>query len=262
MKFSICLLALLYWSESIVVAQEFGNQPASQANVLDTVEIDLGDRSIFYNRIEQPILKPQKVEAETPQPPPVVQLTAEEEAELRRHESLRFESLFLSVTAYPGKGSVVQWWNENGQQSALSSIDFNHLQHISDFEWNGVYYSTLFFVDSWSPYFTEDDGTNPTTEPIPPFPQTENGSSTFIAVVISEMTQPSAQEVASLEALHAFYDANRIKLIKQSQEMEAARLGQEQWLEANPPIPKDTFVNYFLIKKPSSATSMEPAPLE
>ena len=72
-------------------------QEVRQFRVLDSQEVDLGDRSIIFNRVETPILKPQPVPLATPAPTPAPIPSAEEEEaieEMRR----RFPNLVGTLT--------------------------------------------------------------------------------------------------------------------------------------------------------------------
>ena len=46
-------------------------------------------------------------------------------------------------------------------------------------------------------------------------------------------------------AIHRYYDANRPKLMEDYQTREAMRAEQEKSVKANPPVPKDTVINFW-----------------
>ena len=53
--------------------------------------------------------------------------------------------------------------------------------------------------------------------------------------------------IQALEDLHAYFDENRKQLQAAHEENEKARIAQEEWMKAHPPIPQDTVVNFFPI---------------
>ncbi len=234
-------------------------QQPQEHRLIESLEIDLGDRSIFLNRIEPPILKPQRLVlaepdavAFTPEP-----LTPEEQAEILRWEQMDYQTFYPSATAYAGKGSEVFVWTQDGGVRFLSSIDFRYFQPVYGFEGDGVYYSTFFMLDLWTDKaiaeaHVEDHSLVVT---YPNFPQEVDGVSQF-EVISSAAGEENEKAIAAMEALHAYYDQNRAKLAKEYKDAEAAQIAHAQWLKDNPPIPQDTVINYFPIRS-SSAMSEE-----
>lgn len=218
--------------------------------ILDSIEIDLGDRSIFLNRIEPPVLKPSKVDLNEPEalasPTP---LTPEEQAEAVRWEQMNYETFYPSATAYEGKGSEVFVWTQDGGVRVLSSIDFRYFQPIHGFEGDGVYYSTFFMLDLWAQVAIEEAKQEDPTLVVeyPVFPKEVDGISRFEVVSGSE-GEENAKAIAALEALHVYFDENRAKVIKDYEEAEAARLAHEKWLNNNPAVPQNTVINYFPVR--------------
>jgi len=99
------------------------------ARVIDSQAVVLGDRSITYNRIEAPVLKPLGKSAPQPGEEAVEYVpTAAELAEMRRWESMSYETLSGSATVFQGLGTEFRIWTEGGEVVVLSSVGFNFLK--------------------------------------------------------------------------------------------------------------------------------------
>lgn len=217
--------------------------------ILDSQEVDFGDHTITYNLIETPTLKSQPTLEAVPQKVKEPILTAEELAEARRWESLRYECLGGSVTVLNGVGSEFRIWTPEGETVALSSIDFNFLQCFWNFERDGVYYSTLFCASDYSPEaFAEAKQADPKwATQLGEFPKTSFGMSHFL-VISAPKGVAGENAIQALEDLHAYFDENRTQLHAAYEESEKARLAQEKWVRENPPVLKDTIINFFPIR--------------
>ena len=217
--------------------------------ILDSQEVDFGDHTITYNLIETPTLKSQPTLEAVPQEVKEPILTAEELAEARRWESLRYECLGGSVTVLHGVGSEFRIWTPEGEVVALSSIDFNFLQCFWDFERDGVYYSTLFSASDYSPEaFAEAKLADPKwAAQFGEFPKVSSGISHFL-VVSAPKSAAGENAIQALEDLHAYFDENRTQLQAAYEESEKARLAQEKWVRENPPVRKNTTFNFFPIR--------------
>jgi len=232
-------------------------QPASVSSlkILDSLEVDLGDRSIFYNRIEPPVLKSWVKPKPAPAEATVIYVqTAEELAEEKRLAALRYEWLNLEAAVYVGRGSEVRMSTEEGEVVALSSIDFRHLEMLFHFEDEGVFYSAFCFQYSWTreelAEWRREDPTAAWPLEHKAFPVEVGGMSRF-EVISAPRGKAGEAAIEGLEALHAYHDANRKALVAAFAEREKARLVYEQEeaeRKANPPAPKDTVINYFPIR--------------
>jgi len=138
-------LALLVGAVGFTVAGRAGEavpvpEAIRNARVIDSQVVDLGDRTITYNRIEAPVLKPLVKLAPLPAGDAVEYVpTAAELAEMRRWESLRYEAFSGSATVFKGLGTEFRIWTEGGEVVVLSSIGFNFLNCLWGFEREGIY---------------------------------------------------------------------------------------------------------------------------
>jgi hypothetical protein len=250
------LVVLLGISTLATVAQvPQQNLPLKQGNILDSLEVDLGDRSIFLNRIEPPVLKPWvKPVAAAVESALVYEPTADELAEEKRLSALRYEWINLEAAVYVGQGTEIRMWTEQGEVVALSSIDFRIFDWLLHFEAEGVYYNLFCMAHSWTKqelaeWWKED----PTAEwPVKyqAFPQVKEGISRF-EVLSAPAGKAGEAALEAMEALHAYHDANRKALMAGFEAREEARLifeAEEAVRKANPEPPKDTVISYFPIR--------------
>jgi len=230
-----------------------------KAVVLDSLEVDLGDRSIFYNRIEPPVLKPWvRTKAAPAEPAQTYVPTAEELAEEKRLAALPYEWLNVEAAVYVGRGSEVRMSTKEGDVVALSSVDFRYFDIIFDFKGEGVSYSTFCMQYSWTQEelaeWRREDPTATWPVVYQAFPVELGGVSRF-EVISAPRGEAGEAAIEALEALHAYHDANRKALVAAFAEREKARLVYEQeeaMRKANPPPPENTVVNYFLIDSAST----------
>lgn len=231
------------------VPQE-AERPALNLQVLDQKKINLGNRSIIMNRVVPPVL-PQP-------PPPPPQPTAEQVAAAKaawdREPHKKFEILFLSATVYDHNVTEIRWYGGKREFRVFSNIDFNYLRGAGEFETEDTVYMLLMGIG------------NETTESIAEFnqyaaehglpkrawkqqvPAVETFSQTRAEyMLIDDKTQPALaeDELAPLDALHTYYDANKQRLIEDSIKLDAANAERAQWLKEHPPIPKDTIINFW-----------------
>jgi len=240
---------------SEIFAESNTDHTARGTRILDSLEIDLGDRSIFYNRIEPPILKPWVKQEAAPSEASVVYVpTAEEVAEEQRFASLRYEGVVVHAAVYVGRGSELRMWTELGEVVALSSVDFRLFEMLFDFEGEGVSYSTFCMQYSWTreelAEWRREDPTATWPVEYRAFPAELGGMSRF-EVISAPRGQAGEAAIEALEALHAYHDANRKALVAAFAEREKARLAYEQEVadrKANPPPPQDTVITYFPIR--------------
>ena len=209
----------------------FAADPGS-ARVLDSVEVDLGARSLIYNRVETPTLKPQ------PAPAPALPEPVPTEAELaaqRAWDAKEDVFLFLCCTVYDSTLTEIRWYREDGEYVFWSRINFNHFRGVSGFETQHARYTLIMGLGD------ED------SEALKAIPHPKLAFAQY-QVVKFPPTGFDPQVATALDALHGYYGANKIQLARQFEEAEALRLEQEAWLRAHPPVPKDTVINYFPIR--------------
>lgn len=235
-----------------------------QLRVLESQEVDFGNRSIFYNRVETPVLKPRPEPRQAPVESPRAP-TAEEMAWMREWESKRDLTFFLSSTVYDREVTYVRWWRDDGEYVLWSSIDFNYLRGLMDFETQTTRYSVMLGigeesreqVEKWNAEAAQDPELQAYARrenfdfslPVPPrkIPGATPFRSAYQFVSVPA-TGIDPEVRSALDALHRQFDANRKQLVADYEASEAERIAHEQWLKDNPPVPKDTTINFFPIR--------------
>jgi hypothetical protein len=208
--------------------------------VLETVEVDYGDHSVFYNRVATP---PLKSASQKPIAAPYVP-TAEEIARAERIESKRQVNLWISCTVFDGQFTEVRI-PQNGQEVVIhSSIDFNLLAQGFDLETADSFYSLFMGLGD----VTREEFAGEWPEQL--LAEAANAGKSKWQVV-SEL-QPTADTARTIEDLHRYFDAHRETLITQKAQRDAAQKAQDEWLRANQPAPEDIEVNFFPIRSSSA----------
>jgi hypothetical protein len=206
--------------------------------VLDSVEVDYGDHSIFYNRVATPPLKPSWQKPFAPAYVP----TAEEMARAERIEAKRQVNFWISCTVFDGQFTEVRIPQDGQEVVIYSTIDFNLLAQGFDLETADSFYSLYMglgdvtheeFAGEWPEGLLAEAA--------------KAGTSKWR--VVSKL-QPTADNVRTIEDLHRYFDAHRETLIAQRAQRDAAQKAHEEWLKANPPVPEDIVINYFSNPQP------------
>lgn len=228
--------------------------------ILDQQEVDLGDHSIIFNRVETPVLKP-RVEASIPPADVSQRPSAEELAEILRQEAKRDVLMFLSCTVYDRRIAEVRWTRDDGQYVLWSGVDFNHLRDMLYFESGDTCY-TLFMgignesindVRRWNSEVDADfelRNYEPDLRfPVPPTQFIgEIASRSVYRLVSFPQTGIDPEAKAALDSLHQYYETNRSRLTREYEDSEAENAARAEWLRANPPRPKNMTINFFPIR--------------
>ncbi len=239
-------------------------KPPAYHGILESWEVDLETRSIFYNRVEAPVLKPQPKLQQAPVEA-ASEPTAEELAWIKEWESKRNVFMFLSCTVYDREVTNVSWWHEGGEYVLWSSIDFNYLRGLFDFETPESRYSVFMGIgdetrqqirerndsvenDPEMKAYSRKEGID-LSRPLPPrqIPGATPAHSTYQFVSLPK-TGVDPEITRARAELHRYFEANREQLVHDFQTSEAARIAHEQWMKENPPVPQDTTISFFPIK--------------
>jgi len=190
-------------------------------------------------------------------------MTEEQRAvwQARQQQAKKSVTLMLSVTvlhseSYSGKvRTQFRWWSKDQTQEfeAVSKVDGNWLSGFANFETNEVRYSLLMGIgnqdlDRWSARLASL-GRTFTPPSLPDLPE---GGPDFVVT----KGNPSAEELASITAIHALVKTDGEKLRLAYEGREQARKQQEAFLKANPPKPRDIVLNYWRIPKPAAPVNV------
>lgn len=215
--------------------------------------MDLGNRSILYNFVETPALLPLPVSLPSPSPSPPAAFDDFQSS--GTWNSKPEVSLFLSATVYDHAVTEIRWWREEGEYVIWSSADFNLLRGTIDFETPQVRYSIFLGIgnesraeiEQWNAYVLANRLAPDLRRRVPAIQALSPGRSNH-RIVSPPKFGTRVEALRTLEEIHRYYDANRVRLAHEYQESEAARIAQEDWQRQHPPVPKDTTINFFPIK--------------
>ena len=222
--------------------------------VLQRWKVDLGDHAIFLNRIAPPILPPAPLLA----PMPTAEEVAAAEKAQARMPRKKSEVLFLSATVHDHKVTEIRWMDGGHAFTAYSNIDFNLLAGGVSYESANTSYSLLLAVSNTPrqpgqpPHADKLQDSALSAETISAIGKLSATQAQYLVVGDGNGAAPEAKDLAALDALHAFYDANRQQIAETSAKREAARIEAESLSKVQPPKPPDTVVNFW----PGSGTLM------
>ena len=169
--------------------------------VLESVEVDYGDHSIFYNRVEKPLLKPTW---QKPVAPPYVP-TADEIAREQRLAAKRDVNLWISCTVFDGQFTEVRIPQDGQEVVIQSSIDFSLLAQGFDLETADSFYSLFMGLGD----VTREEFTGVWPEQL-----LAEAAKTGVSKwhVVGKL-QPTADTICTIEDIHRYFDAQKESLI-------------------------------------------------
>ena len=225
--------------------------PVINFQVLEQRKINLGNRSLFLNRVVPPVL-PELPPPPVPGPPPTAEQIAEWEARQPPQKKQGF--LFLSTTVYDRKVTEIRRFENQREYQMFSNIDFNYLAGLGWFETADTEYMLLMGtgnetaeqVEGFNQYARENGWPERSHMQIPAPETFSLTRSEYVVVEDERHLSPPAEELAALDALHVYFDANRQRLEEEYAKRESARIERERWLKKHPPVPKDTVINYWV----------------
>jgi hypothetical protein len=182
---------------------------------------------------------------------------------MRKMATKRFASVFLQCTLFNKEFTEVEWNEEGVRLAFLTTANFQYLSQLHDFETGA---SQCSFLMGWC----EGDraefeamnrvfamgrvaGRKPRSWPSLLIQQQKRTGKSAWQVVSTGPVPPEVLKV--IEAMHTYYDANAAKLAAEFKQREAEQGAHERWLKNNPPIPRDTTVEYFPIRSSTRSQS-------
>ena len=175
------------------------------------------------------------------------------------------EVLFLSATVRDRKFSEIRWADGVHRWSAFSNMDFNLLAALGSIETADTEYSLLLAISD-EPAGTdglakqgEADGEKAAVEgrQIPSLEKLSPTRAQYLVFEDKSGAPPSAKDLAALDALHLYYDANRQRLGDEHAKRQTANAERERWLKEHPPVPKDTVISYWKMDAAAIRASSE-----
>jgi hypothetical protein len=234
--------------QDAVIAAESNTQPI-QLQVLKSWKVDLGDRAVFLNRVAPPVLPTRPpLLAEPTLPPSATDL----QTALRR-EGKKFAVFFATATVYDRKFTEIRWMAGAQEVRVVSNIDFNLIPCMGTVESADTVYSLLIFLSNQGtdgnglPELRTPGGAMPLTlaERFPDLEKLNPNHAQYLPLENAAGALPQEKDLAALDALHVFFEANRQSLAEQYAKAEAARIEQERLPKEPLPKPKDAIIHYW-----------------
>lgn len=216
----------------------------SEVVVIDSQEVDLGDRSIIYNRIAPPTLRPQFAEVlasdSAPATPPSLPPLPTDET--------RYEMYSLSATVFDGDTSEIRW--RDGDHENVVWLNFNilHFEDSPEIKTPMLSYG-LFLIGTVSTrkeaiQANAEAGNTAARQTLPP----ADLPALAVAGPVARLSTTSSSSAARfLRALTDYYAAHATELKSTYDRRAAERQAAQDWAEAHPTPPQDTVVNFFPI---------------
>lgn len=244
----LVLLLVIFCGPNTQAQEPTATATPRNFQILHQQTVNLGDRSISYNFVETPPLVP------LPNPPPSPPSHFEEFESDSNWSSKPEVFLFLLATVYDHEVTEIRWGREEGEYVIWSSVDFNLLRNILDFEAPLVRYSLLLSVgnetraevEAWNAYVDANALAPNLKRQIPTIQALGPGRSSH-RIVTPATVETSLEAVRALEEIHRYFDANQARLVREYEESEAVRIAHQEWLRLNPPV-LDTTINFFPIR--------------
>ncbi|MEI8108790.1 MAG: hypothetical protein WCI46_13335, partial [Verrucomicrobiota bacterium] len=236
------------------VANESPVRPTLNLKVLDSVVVKFPGHSIFYQRVAPPTAPA----ARAPVTAPVAKvLSLAESAAAEARANKKSEALMLSATIYDRQVTELRWRSGNRDYHVWSNINFNYLAGLGEIETEDCVYFLIMglgneareSVAEWNRFAPEWERLAAAeglagqwaTKAVPDLAKFPAGRSTYLL----SGDPPADDSLTALDALHRYFDANRLRLIADSAEREANRIAREQWTKEHPPTPQDTVINFW-----------------
>ena len=234
--------------------------PPISFQVLRQWRVNAGDHTVILKRVVPPELPP------APPPPktPTTEELAAAEAFEARQPMKKSVVLFLSATVYDRQVTDVRWFNALGEHRIYSNIDFNLVAGMGRFETPDTSYTLLMGLGNdnraerieYNRSLTKEDLQNDLQLDVPPPPTEFSPVRAEYIVAEDRGHKPlTAEDLAALEALHVFFDANKQQLAENYSQREKANAERQRWLKEHPPAPKDIVIHYW--RKPSERPKAE-----
>ena len=164
-----------------------------------------------------------------------------------------FHSINLSARVFDHAVSQVTWRDADGDQwQILSNINFNHLSQVTRIEGEEGRWLIFPFIENIDTAREQEFATRAAEagkEYHPRIPPTDIEFPAevpeYVVFAESENDVPEAL-VLELDMIHAYYAKNHEILAAQYERNRAINEARRAWHEANPPVPRDTILNFWV----------------
>ena len=198
--------------------------------------------TVTYNRITPPQMS--KVPAPVARP-----LTVEEQALADSRQGKTHGNLSIGCTVFDHQVTELHWNTNAKRHVAYSNIDFNLVAGLGTFDSADTVYSSFLAVGNSS-------RATQAAAAIPALSEFPSDLSIYLVPADDSLTEADNETLAALDALHAYYDANRATLQQAYVEREQKRIAVQQLAKDHPVVntPKDE-VMFIWKKEPATTTT-------
>lgn len=215
-------------------------------------EADLGGRKVKFNRVQ--IQSPAPAAASLSEVGTASPAMEQQAADIKeRLEQGTIIPIFINATVYDGEISEFTWAYNGQAYTGFANINFHFLRNIREAESGGITYSPTIAVGSSSREVLKETNQRAIKEGWPNFTPKElpvlspfsaaNGVE-YTATVVSANGKYDEEAFAGIEAIFQCYLENQMELQTLYQRQEELQAAKERYLEAHPPQPRDSIVNF------------------
>ncbi len=221
-------------------------QSINAASAVSTMQIGSSTPKIIMRRLTP--------KAWPVNPAPVAgEWTEEQRAEWRATRQ-HFRTMQLSATVYDRRLSEIQWRKGALEFTLLSNVDFNYLSMIGWLESGQTHWSTFFFVNNIDSEreqryarMAEAKGAIYISRRVPDGSMLDSEKADYVIYAEPGVKVPS-ELIEEMDALHQHYAANEQALKTSWQNRQELTKAHRAWQKANPPVPKDTVINFWPVR--------------
>lgn len=240
------LVCTTLWADSLDHPTPENSDPVV---VIDSQEVDLGNRSVIYNRIEPPTLAPQLAEESSPGSSPSNPSSSQP---LPASET-PYTFYQLSATVFDENTSEIRWGDGDHENVAWLNFNILHFEESPEIETPSLTYGFLItgtLLTRGDVVVTNAESENASDIQI--LPPTELPALAVAGPFALPSTPTSYSATRFLRALTDYYAAHGPELKSAYARRVAERQAAQDWAEAHPQPPHDTVINFFpILEEPS-----------
>jgi hypothetical protein len=230
---------LLFALNGLAYGQSTSGTSEISFRILDQHQVRNGLHSIFLNRVAPPVFPAPKVEPEQTPSPEFLQWQHSREQKTSHY-------LNLGATVYDGKLSDVTWSYGDKWVRAISNVDFKYLSGgMGEFETPDSIYEFFLMTSEVSSAAISH---NTQTLALLAKAHQRLPAEKAAYMIVDGNAINDAEVLAELDAVHAYYSANKTRLISEYHQRIADWENQERWNKAHPPVEKDAVINFWPVK--------------
>ena len=253
----LCLFTSSLWAQITPTPSNSGTS-GFNFQVIESQAFDIDGQVTIFNRVVPPVFPAQIRPSPTPTP-----VLSPVYLQWLQAESLKANKLlFISATIYDHNVTDVRLSDGTGSCRVFSNINFAYLSGLGEFETPDTIYE---YFQGWGDDTTDSLRQNLSAWPaeIRPnqvtlrwvtlarqqLPNLAISPSSQSGYLVAEPPPSGSDMLKTLDAIHAYYDANHVRLIAISQQQVASEAAAQAWAAAHPPTPPPPItINFWPVK--------------